>query len=1151
MRTDAPLQIQALPNALPFPLPPAQQAWLNISLFWTQRSALQLGHCPAAMQCNSTLALGGCAPCALLWDSLTLKAFLHSNPGYARVVFLDIGLYFDSESSTSSPWHVLLFNGSARTFTPLLEGLIAVESALLVDHPAFNISLQPFPQDTPLVSHYDIFLSSGAQFTAFSAAFSFSSLLNALVEEKASGLYGALALAGMLRSSYWLSWFLHVNFQAAVSSLLLALAGVLGGFNFFTKAPTVLICLLYYCVHLSLAGWALLFSSFITSPSLAHTAGFAFALAFYVFILAANVGGGGFMGIFWLEEGASILRTAASCLPCLFPGLPFATLLAKITQKTSSGVFTLGDLLETSRVEFMGGRVALLPCPLALLLLLLLDGLLATSLGLWLQLPQCTGGTTPTAPPIGPGASAAQPLLGPPEGEGEGWEGEGGEGGGGTHQEACVLSVKHLSVTYSAPPRCCRRQQQQQQQQQRDSPGAGAAVQGLSLSIRRGEVVALLGMNGAGKSTVFKALSRQLVASGGEVTSSPFGVCPQTDCFFALLTAKETLELCCHLKGLPLHTHATETHRVLRVTGLREAGFFKTEALSGGMRRRLTLATALLGAPPLLLLDECTTALDAVTRGALQSVIHGLKRASGVLFTTHCLSEASRLADRVVILRRGRVLFSGTPAGLLLQCSGVGGQFTVRMAPGAGGAGLRASVRRVAPSAAFAVEGSRVLRARVSPGHLLPLLHWCQAQQLLHPPRLTEVGVATPTLEDAYMALHKEAEEREAAGEGGPSPPPPRAAGGLEAVGSEGGQSESEGEGEGEGEEGQQELLLQREERELGELPQLQLLQPLLASAPGSAPAFTGTSRSTSSTSTSTSSASSTTNASPCSAPSAPSAAATLRAGLVKRVQVLRTSLPQLACQVTLPLSVYLILYAVQCVTRLWMGGVLEFSVPVAPTVFPINLPPEPLAGGGSGSNYAAAAAVLPAVLQWGGSGGHGERFFGQLCGRGAAGGARGCAFLAPPPPPLSPWTTPTAFNSTSSLWTQRWMRGGRRSWRRLWGPFRGCSPRPPCHPPCPPPRLRAPGACWGTSPPRGAGCTMTPTPPAPFLMQGAPQRGVRGGSPRSCAPPLRSCRRRGGAASCSPPAGRWARPRTCRMPWSERAAPHICCPMGCSAFPA
>lgn len=187
-------------------------------------------------------------------------------------------------------------------------------------------------------------------------------------------------------------------------------------------------------------------------------------------------------------------------------------------------------------------------------------------------------------------------------------------------------------------------------------------LEGVDIDVRRGEVVALLGPNGAGKTTLLKLLAGLQVPARGSirVRAGSVGWVPQGGGVHGRLTVRENLELFAQLQRMPRET-ATDA---LQAAGLDPWSDTTAEQLSGGLRQRLNVAVGLLGSPEAILLDEPTTGIDLEHRALLAALLRAHADAGGaVLHTTHDVEDA-RVADRVVVLVDGCVVFDGAVDGL-------------------------------------------------------------------------------------------------------------------------------------------------------------------------------------------------------------------------------------------------------------------------------------------------------------------------------------------------------------------------------------------------------------------------------------------------------------------------------------------------------
>jgi lipooligosaccharide transport system ATP-binding protein len=214
--------------------------------------------------------------------------------------------------------------------------------------------------------------------------------------------------------------------------------------------------------------------------------------------------------------------------------------------------------------------------------------------------------------------------------------------------------------------------------------GPVQAVDGLDLEVPTGTCIGLLGPNGAGKSTTMRMLTGQAVADSGEIevlgwrlpedskqARAEMGVVPQLDNLDTTLSVRDNLRIFARLYRVPAARRAAAIDRGLEISRLTDRAHTRVDALSGGMRRRLLIARALMHEPRLLLLDEPTVGLDPQVRQELWALIDGLRAAgTSILMTTHYIEEAERLAESVTIMAEGRAVDSGPPAELVARHAG-------------------------------------------------------------------------------------------------------------------------------------------------------------------------------------------------------------------------------------------------------------------------------------------------------------------------------------------------------------------------------------------------------------------------------------------------------------------------------------------------
>jgi ABC-2 type transport system ATP-binding protein len=285
------------------------------------------------------------------------------------------------------------------------------------------------------------------------------------------------------------------------------------------------------------------------------------------------------------------------------------------------------------------------------------------------------------------------------------------------------------------------------------------AVRGLDLTVRAGEVFGFLGPNGAGKTTTVRMLCTLLPPTSGsatvarhDVVADPgavrrrIGVALQEIGLDPVQTGRELLELQCGLYGITGRRGRERAQELLELVGLSGAADRRTKTYSGGMKRRLDLATALVHDPQVLFLDEPTTGLDPASRLTVWDEVRRINAGGATVFlTTQYLEEADRLCDRLAIIDDGRIIAEGTPEELKAQMGhdvvSVSLAAADMAATEAALAGLPALERVVA------AEDALALYVEDGAGQVAEIVRRLEHEQI----RIGAINVARPSLDDVFL----------------------------------------------------------------------------------------------------------------------------------------------------------------------------------------------------------------------------------------------------------------------------------------------------------------------------------------------------------------------------------------------------------------
>ncbi len=284
------------------------------------------------------------------------------------------------------------------------------------------------------------------------------------------------------------------------------------------------------------------------------------------------------------------------------------------------------------------------------------------------------------------------------------------------------------------------------------------AVAGVDLEVAEGEIYAFLGPNGAGKTTTVRMLTTLLRPTGGSArvaghdvvtesaaVRSSIGVALQEAALDPLMTGEELIRLQATLHGLPRAEARERSADLLRRVGLTKAAQRRVGTYSGGMKRRLDLASALVHQPRVLFLDEPTTGLDPVSRKAIWEEVSALNdEGTTVFLTTQYLEEADQLADRVGIISAGRIVGEGTPASLKAEA----GKPRLELGLAAGDTSRCMAVLERFGKPLPARDGKLIIEVEEGAAAIAPVVRALDEAEIL----VESLDLVAPTLDDVFVA---------------------------------------------------------------------------------------------------------------------------------------------------------------------------------------------------------------------------------------------------------------------------------------------------------------------------------------------------------------------------------------------------------------
>ncbi|KAK9090668.1 hypothetical protein Sjap_023845 [Stephania japonica] len=568
-----------------------------------------------------------------------------------------------------------------NTFKFQIPLQLAAERAtarILIGDPNFrwSVGLKEFAH--PALRSFSAMSLVGPTFFLAIAMFGFVFQMGSLVAEKELKLRQAMSMMGLYETSYWLSWLIWEAFVTLLSSVLTVLFGMMFQFNFFLHNSFVVLLLLFFLFQLNMIGFAFFMSTFLSKSSSATTIGFC---TFIIGFLTQLVTTFGFpyndiiskhWRVIWSLFPPNLLAKALDQLADATAtpegaGISWSR-IAECPSTEFNCVITIGDiykwLLSTFFVWF--------------LLAIYFDNVIPNSFGMRKSLfyflkigywmgkdghkveEGCLCSCRSSIPPLDDVFPDDDDVL---------------------DEEVLVkkqvtedaidpnvaVQIRGLAKTYPGTTNlgCCKCK--------RTSPYH--AVKDLWANFMKNQLFCLLGPNGAGKTTVINCLTGMTPVTSGDaliygyfVRSSVgmscirrfIGVCPQFDILWDSLSGQEHLCIFASIKGLSPGSIELVVENSLAEVKLTSAAKVRVGRYSGGMKRRLSVAIALIGNPKLVFLDEPTTGMDPITRRHVWDIIENAKKERAIILTTHSMEEADILGDRIAIMAKGKLRCIGT-----------------------------------------------------------------------------------------------------------------------------------------------------------------------------------------------------------------------------------------------------------------------------------------------------------------------------------------------------------------------------------------------------------------------------------------------------------------------------------------------------------
>ncbi|KMZ69207.1 ABC transporter A family member 2 [Zostera marina] len=548
----------------------------------------------------------------------------------------------------------------------------------LIGDPNFSwvVGLKEFAH--PAIETFSAVATAGPTFFLAIAMFGFVFQISSLVTEKELKLRQAMSIMGLYESAYWLSWLAWEALLTLLAAIFTVLFGMMFQFDFFLNNNFGVLFFVFFLFQLNMLGFAFMISTFISKSSSATTVGFSiFIIGFLTQLVTA-------FGFPYDESYSQVYRFIWSIFP--------PDLLAQ-------ALVILGDATSTSESEGISwssrGKCPVRTPDCVITINDIYVWLISTFF-VWFFLAIYLDNILPNANGVRkPVFYFLKPSY---------WTGN----GGGKVEEggicSCMSSTPAVEIVTPDDEDVIAEETAVKQQVTESDLVPNVAVQirglrktyagttnvgcfkckrtppyhavkGVWVNFEKNQLFCLLGPNGAGKTTIINCMTGITPVSDGDALiygnsirstvgmsniRRMIGVCPQFDILWDALSAQEHIHLFASIKGLLPSTIESVTESSLAEVKLTESAKVRAGSYSGGMRRRLSVAIALIGDPKLVFLDEPTTGMDPITRRHVWDIIEEAKKNRAIILTTHSMEEADILGDRIAIMAKGKLRCIGT-----------------------------------------------------------------------------------------------------------------------------------------------------------------------------------------------------------------------------------------------------------------------------------------------------------------------------------------------------------------------------------------------------------------------------------------------------------------------------------------------------------